>query len=98
MSRYNHRNKWTQRDYIIRTLSVIFLIAIFVLFMPKESVRTYYYHEGGVWDYPTLIAEDSFPVLKSKEQLAREKDSVIHDYEPYFLYDKSVMDSAVQNW
>ena len=56
MSRYNHRNKWTQRDYIIRTLSVIFLIAIFVLFMPKESVRTYYYHEGGVWDYPTLIA------------------------------------------
>ena len=98
MSRYNHRNKWTQRDYIIRTLSVIFLIAIFVLCMPKESVRTYYYHEGGVWDYPTLIAEDSFPVLKSREQLAREKDSVIHDYEPYFLYDKSVMDSAVQNW
>ena len=98
MSRYNHRNKWTQRDYIIRLLSGAFIIAILVTFMPREHVRTFHYHEGGVWDYNTLIAEDSFPILKSEEQLAQEKDSIALYYEPYFIYRKTVIDSVIREW
>lgn len=98
MSRFNHRNKWTQRDYLVRYLSVTVIIALLVAFMPRESVRTYYYHEGGVWDYATLIAEDSFPVLKSEKQLQKEKDSVAHYYEPYFIYDAHKADSMIAEW
>lgn len=98
MSRFNHRNKWTQRDYITRFLSIAFVIAVFVTFMPRESVRTYHYHEGGVWDYGTLIAEDSFPILKSEAQLQREKDSVIHFHQPYFQVVPNVADSIIKIW
>ena len=98
MSRFNHRNKWTQRDYFTRILSTAFIIAVFVTLMPRESVRTYHYHEGGIWDYGTLIAEDSFPILKSEEDLQREKDSVIRFYEPYFQVIPGVADSAIQAW
>lgn len=98
MSRFNHRNKWTQRDYLLRYLSVTAIIVILVAFMPRESVRTYYYHEGGVWDYPMLIAEDSFPVLKSEAQMQREKDSIVHYYEPYFKYDAHKADSMIGEW
>lgn len=98
MSRFNHRHKWTQRDYIIRSLAITIVIAVLVTFMPRESVRTYHYHEGGIWDYATLIAKDSFPVMKSREQLQREIDSVTHYYEPYFLAQPHVADSAVSNW
>ncbi|MBR4160162.1 MAG: HDIG domain-containing protein [Bacteroidaceae bacterium] len=98
MSRFNHRTKWTRRDYIIRYLSVSIVIAILVICMPRENVRTYHYSEGGIWDYPTLIAEDSFPILKSEEQLQREKDSVINFYEPYFLSLSNSADSAIHAW
>lgn len=98
MSRFNHRTKWTRRDYIIRYLSVSIVIAILVIFMPRENVRTYHYSEGGIWDYPTLIAEDSFPILKSEEQLQREKDSVINFYEPYFLSQPNSADSTIYAW
>ncbi len=98
MSRFNHRNKWTQRDYIVRYLSVAAIIAILVAFMPRESVRTYHYSEGGVWDYATLIAEDSFPILKSEAQLQREKDSIVYYYEPYFTYNTNVADSMIAEW
>lgn len=98
MSRFNHRNKWTQRDYIVRFLSIAFVIAVFVTLMPRESVRTYHYHEGGIWDYSTLIAKDSFPILKSKAQLQRERDSVIQFYEPYFQAMPSVADSVIKIW
>lgn len=98
MSRYNHRNKWTQRDYIVRCTAVSIVILILTLFMPRESVRTYHYNEGGLWDYATLIAKDSFPILKSKEQLRKERDSIIHYYEPYFQCSATTSDSAVKAW
>ena len=98
MSRYNHRNKWTQRDYIVRCTAVSIVILILTLFMPRESVRTYHYHEGGLWGYATLIAKDSFPILKSKEQLRKERDSIIHYYEPYFQCSATTSDSAVKAW
>lgn len=98
MSRFNHRNKWTQRDYIVRYLSVTAIIAVLVAFMPRESVRTYYYHEGGVWDYATLIAEDSFPILKSEAQLQKEMDSIVNYYEPYFIYNAHKADSMIAEW
>jgi putative nucleotidyltransferase with HDIG domain len=66
--------------------------------MPRESVRTYHYHEGGVWDYGTLIAKDSFPILKSEAQLQKERDSVIQFYEPYFQALPNVADSVIQAW
>lgn len=98
MSRFNHRNKWTQRDYIIRYLSVAIVIAVLVVLMPRENVRTFHYNEGGIWDYATLIATDSFPILKSEEQLKEEQDSIIHFYEPYFQSDPNTADSAVLAW
>lgn len=98
MSRFNHRNKWTQRDYILRYLSVTAIIALLVVFMPREKVRKYYYHEGGVWDYATLIAKDSFPIMKSEAQLQKEKDSIVRYYEPYFNYDGHKADSMIAEW
>lgn len=98
MSRYNHRNKWTRHDYIVRCLSITIVIAILVTFMPRESVRTFHYHEGGIWDYATLIAKDSFPILKSNAQLQKERDSVRHYYEPYFLCKQHTADSAISLW
>ena len=98
MSRYNHRNKWTRRDYIMRCLSITIVIAILVTFMPRESVRSFDYHEGGIWGYATLIAKDSFPILKSDAQLQRERDSIIHYYEPYFRCSRNTADSAINLW
>lgn len=98
MSRFNHRNKWTQRDYFIRFMSTAIIIVVFVALMPRESVRTFHYNEGGIWDYSTLIAKDSFPILKSEEQLQAEHDSIVHYFEPYFLYLPETADSAIQAW
>lgn len=98
MSRFNHRHKWTTRNYITRYLSVAAVIAVLVTFMPRESVRTFHYNEGGIWDYPTLIASDSFPILKSKEQLQHERDSITRYFEPYFLSRPHTADSAIRAW
>lgn len=84
MSRYNHRRKWNRTDYIKRTIGAVITIVLLVLFMPRESVTTFHYRIGEPWDYTTLIAQDSFPILKSQNALEQERDSIRRYYEPYF--------------
>ena len=85
MSRYNHRHSWSVRDYITRVLFIVGTVAILVGLMPRDVMRTYHYNIGEPWDYASLIAEDSFPVLKSEETLQRENDNRITTCVPTFL-------------
>ena len=98
MSRYNHKNKWSQEHYMIRTAGALLTIIILVVLMPRESIRTYHYSQGKPWDYATLIAEDSFPVLKSEEQQLRERDSILQYAEPYYNLQSQVVDTMIQSW
>lgn len=92
MSRHNRKHKLKWKDYFYRTLLSIAAIIILAYFMPRETLRTYDYHLGEPWDKSSLIAQDSFPVLKPEEQLQREKDSLKRYYEPYFGINTQIAD------
>lgn len=98
MSRYNHRHSWSVRDYITRVLFIVGTVAILVGLMPRDVMRTYHYNIGEPWDYASLIAEDSFPVLKSEETLQRENDSIVRYFEPYYNVRSNVSDSILKLW
>ncbi len=98
MSRYNHRHKWSRKDYITRVLFIMGTVIVLVGLMPRDAMRIYHYNVGEPWDYANLIAEDSFPVLKSEETLQRETDSIERYFEPYFNIRHQVSDSIRNVW
>jgi putative nucleotidyltransferase with HDIG domain len=57
---------------------------------PKEAVFRYEFQKGKPWRHETLIAPFDFPILKSKDALESEKDSLTKDYIPYLLLDSDV--------
>ena len=77
MGRYNHKHKWEWKDYFYRVAGVILTTAILVALMPRERFVSYDFHLGEPWDGEALIAKDSFPILKSAEQLTAERDSLM---------------------
>ena len=97
MSRYNHHTRLEAKDYFYRIGASIATIAILVLCMPGEgyNIFNYSYSVGEPWDYSTIIAKDSFPVLKSEETLMREKDSLKNYYEPYFRIEQTVKEQQI---
>ena len=97
MSRYNHHTRLKAKDYFYRIGASIATIAILVLCMPGEgyNIFNYSYSVGEPWDYSTIIAKDSFPVLKSEETLMREKDSLKNYYEPYFRIEQTVKEQQI---
>ena len=92
MSRFNHQHKLSVKAYLYRILFLIAAIALLVICMPRESKSAMNYQKGEPWENDAFIAQDSFPILKSAEQVAREQDSLRQFYEPYFRLDAAVLE------
>ena len=95
MSRYNHKHRLSVKAYLYRILFSIAAIAILVAFMPHGKSSAYHYRLGEPWDEDAFIAQDSFPILKSPEQIAREQDSLKQFYEPYFQQDVDILEKQL---
>ena len=97
MSRYNRKRKVSSKEYLYRILGLVAMIAVLAVFLPKGGYNKYEYKVGEPWDDVQVIAQDSFPVYKSEDQLKRESDSLRNYYEPYFAFDKSVYEKQAAN-
>lgn len=98
MSRYNHKHNWVTKDYLYRILGVIGITALLVMMMPRERAVNYNFKIGEPWDEETLIAKDSFPILKTSERLKAEIDSINKYVEPYFRRDRHIGEKQIQDF
>ncbi len=79
-----------QHNYyeILKILSFTFAIAIVVWITPRESHFKYEFHIGKPWNHKDLIAPFDFSILKTQEQINKEKEMLLSNFKPYFSYDE----------
>jgi putative nucleotidyltransferase with HDIG domain len=58
--------------------------------MPSNEGKQFEYEVGEPWHYGTIIAKYDFPIYKTDEALAKEKDSLLKMFQPYYNYDSQV--------
>lgn len=78
------------RNIAIRTGLVFVTALVIVWFMPREEGKQFSYEVGEPWHYGTIIAKYDFPVYKTDEAVARERDSLLKQFQPYYDYDTQV--------
>ena len=84
-----------QEENIWHSLAIraglVFLTSFIIIwFLPRNEAKQYAYEIGEPWQYGTLIAKFDFPVYKTDETVQRERDSLLHSFQPYYNYDNSV--------
>jgi len=81
------------RNYRVIYKVVLFLISLVVLvsFFPKEGKFKYEYTRGRPWPHQDLIAPFDFAILKSAEEIEKEKQDIIMSTEVYFDFQPEVM-------
>ena len=79
---------------LVCTLSIVCLL----LALPRDSKSGYDYEVGKPWNYAPLIAEFEFPIYKSAEQLAAERDSALRTFYPYYNSHEAVAQQQVRNF
>ena len=98
MSSFNIKNDLTWRDFLIRSALVLATTAIIVWLMPRNSQASFKIEKGKPWVYNDLSAPFDFPIYKSDEAVKAERDSLMKQYEPYYIYNEEVVGKQVRQF
>lgn len=74
---------------IYRVLLFLFTAAIIVGIFPKEGKFRYEFQRGKPWMHEDLIAPFDFPILKTEAELTQEREAVLRQVKPYFVFDEN---------
>jgi putative nucleotidyltransferase with HDIG domain len=77
---------------------VVFILAIAFIswFSPKESIFKYEFQIGSPWKHNDLLAPFDFPILKTSEQIEKEKEKLLEGFEPFFQYDTKAKERGLK--
>lgn len=67
---------------------IAFAIALLVMALvyPKQNRFGYVYSTGSTWQYETLVADIDFPILKTYDEIFKEKEAKASDVVDCYLY------------
>ena len=90
MSSFNIKDDLSWRDFLIRTGLITASVIIIVWLLPRSNQVSFKIEKGKPWTYQDLSAPFDFPIYKSDEAVKAERDSLMMEYEPYYIYNKEV--------
>lgn len=90
------RNLFKKYSHHLRVyLPFVLLAVLLAVAMPRKETFKYEYLRGREWEYETLVAKFSFPILKTAKQL--EQDKAIQQVRiPYYKYNDLVCDEVLR--
>ncbi len=90
-------NQLRHRYYgIFKVLVFIAVAAIVLALMPRSVKFKYDFQQAKPWLHSKLIAPFDFPVLKTEEQLQRERKQASENIQPYFSFDEVLTANGIE--
>ena len=93
----NHHAEHYWRDLAVRIGLVLLTTFVIVWSLPKDETKQLVYDVGEPRHHGPIIAKYDFPVYKTDEALAKERDSLLHLFQPYYFYDSSIEDKEIND-
>ena len=81
---------------LLKVMVFIIAIALISWFSPKENIFKYEFQIGSPWKHNDLLAPFDFPILKTSEQIEKEKENLLSGFEPYFQFDTKAKEEGVK--
>lgn len=82
---------------VLRTLIIVGTIGFITYLFPREGKFSLEYSKGEPWKHNILIAPYNFPIMKSLSDIKDDRDSLMSNFRPYFLFDSvRVKDQTAQ--
>lgn len=79
------------RVYIYKTLLFLIAIILLVFIFPKQGKFEYEFQKNRPWMHEDLMAPKDFAILKPKEEIEQERERVLSQFKPYFIYDTIIV-------
>ncbi|MDR2586122.1 MAG: HDIG domain-containing protein [Prevotellaceae bacterium] len=70
---------------------------VLTILLPNKGKFTYDYQKGQPWMYETLLAPFDFPILKTEEEIRREREVLTANMRRYFVFKNQVEAEQLRN-
>jgi putative nucleotidyltransferase with HDIG domain len=81
---------------IYKVLLFLSAIVLLVIIFPKEGKFKYEFQKGRPWMHNDLIASFDFAILKPEEEIDAEKQRLISQVKPYFIFKQDIVDEKYE--
>ena len=98
MNHFELKIDLTGHDILMRILLVLATTCLVVWFMPREQRLNFKIEQDKPWRYADVTAPFDFPIYKSEALIKAQIDSVMLDYEPYYLLHKDIGNEKVREF
>ncbi len=82
-----------------RPAAIVLLTVLLIGFFYPGNVKFKYdFQKGQTWRYEDLIAPFDFPILKSDEELERDRDQITSDFSPYYRLNPDLQSAKLKDF
>ncbi|HSP40633.1 MAG TPA: HDIG domain-containing protein [Gillisia sp.] len=88
---------YKNQAFFYKAFLFILTSVLIVYLMPKGGKFKYEITKGKPWQYENLYAPFDFAILKTDDEIVKEKDQIIANHIPYFNYNEEIAESVKVN-
>lgn len=82
-------------EYIRFGAPILLSWLILLLAFPRTANFPYNYKKGTTWKYDNLVSQFDFPILKTQEQILKERSEMSNLIIPYYRYNDEIVKSSI---
>lgn len=79
------------RLYIYKFALFLLAVILLVIIFPKQGKFKYEFQKGRPWMHNDLMASYDFAILKPQEEIDLEKERILSQVKPYFIFDTTIV-------
>ena len=85
-------NNFYKNQALFYKICLFILTAVVIVYLlPKSGKFKYEITKGKPWQYENLYAPFDFAILKTNDEIVKEKDQIISNHVPYYNFDEEIV-------
>ncbi|SMG16115.1 HD family phosphohydrolase [Sphingobacterium psychroaquaticum] len=92
------RGKTQNSSFIIKVAMVMATIILICIFLPKQPRFRYEFQKGKAWNHDNLISPYNFAILKTPEELNRDKEQILKTVQPIYNLNSNISKEQIDQF
>ena len=87
-----------QHSFLQKALLFLLTTSLIVLLFPRTGSFKYEFQKGTPWKHETIMAPYDFPILKSDEDMSKERDEIKENHKATLVIDPSLFELKAEDF
>ncbi|MFD1770642.1 HD family phosphohydrolase [Sphingobacterium suaedae] len=92
------RGKNQNNSFLIKFAMVIMAIVLICIFLPKQPRFRYEFQKGKAWNHDNLVSPYNFAILKTQEELNRDREQILKTVQPIYKLNSSASKEQIDQF